>query len=52
VDWLVLNTAVTGTQTVLYEDLEKTEFKPVFFHDGILVLHRVKPGIPNDHDWP
>jgi uncharacterized membrane protein len=52
VDWLVLNTTLTGNQTALYLDLEKTEFKAVFFHDGILVLHRVKPGIPNDHNWP
>ena len=52
VDWLVLNTTLTGNQTALYLDLEKTEFKAVFFHDGILVLHRAKPGIPNDHNWP
>jgi hypothetical protein len=49
---LVLNTTLTGNQTALYLDLEKTEFKAVFFHDGILVLHRVKPGTANDHNWP
>jgi hypothetical protein len=52
VDWLVLNTQITGNQTVLYQDLLKTEFKLVFDKDGILVLHRVKPGVPNDHNWP
>jgi hypothetical protein len=49
---LVLDTAVTGSQTPLYLDLEKTEFKAVFSHDDILVLHRVEPGVPDDHDWP
>ncbi len=52
VDWLVLDTAVTGDQEVLYQDLMRTEFKEVFFKDGILVLKRVRPGVPNDHHWP
>ena len=53
VDWLVLDTSETGNQTALYEALiTKREFKGVFNKDGILVLHRVKPGIPNDHKWP
>ena len=52
VDWLVLNTAVTGTQTVLYERLITTEFRVVFNRDGILVAHRVTPGVPNDHNYP
>ena len=52
VDWLVLDTRVTGNQSVLYETLALREFKVVFNQQGILVLHRVKPGIPNDHNWP
>jgi uncharacterized membrane protein len=52
VDWLVLDTRVTGKQTVLYKTLIKTQFKVVFNEEGILVLHRVRPGIPNDHNWP
>ena len=52
VDWMVLNTAVTGSQAVLYRELMISQFKVVFNEEGILVLHRVRPGIPNDHDWP
>ena len=53
VDWLVLNLVVVApSQAPLYETLEKKEFKVVFDQDGILVLHRVAPGRPNDHDWP
>jgi hypothetical protein len=53
VDWLVLDTSETGNQTALYEALiTKREFKVVFNKEGILVLHRVRPGIPNDHKWP
>jgi uncharacterized membrane protein len=53
VDWLVLDTGVTGNQAVLYEALIiKKEFTAVFNVEGIMVLHRVRPGIPNDHDWP
>jgi uncharacterized membrane protein len=52
VDWLVLDTRAIGNQPMLYKALLKTEFKLVFDEDGILVLHRVRPGIPNDHNWP
>jgi uncharacterized membrane protein len=53
VDWLVLNTDVVSPgASELYEALEKREFKVVFDQQGILVLHRVKPGVPNDHKWP
>lgn len=52
VDWMVLNTGVTGSDTYLYEELLSAQFKTVFDEDGILVLHRVRPGIPNDHNWP
>ncbi len=52
VDWLVLNTAVTGSQTELYQQLARTEFTTVFSRLGIVVLHRVKPGVPGDHNWP
>lgn len=52
VDWMVLNTQLTGSQTALYEDLMRSEFKVVFDQQGILVLHRVRPGVHNDHDWP
>ncbi len=51
VDWLVLDTRVTGNSG-LYEALAIREFKVVFNQQGILVLHRVRPGIPNDHNWP
>ncbi len=53
VDWLVLDTRATGNQAALYQALiVKREFDVVFNEEGILVLHRVRPGIPNDHDWP
>ncbi len=53
VDWIVLDTRTTGNQTALYETLIiRREFQVVFNEDGIMVLHRVKPGIPNDHNWP
>lgn len=52
VDWLVLDTRATQNQAVLYKALIKREFEVVFNEEGILVLHRVRPGIPNDHDWP
>lgn len=52
VDWLVLDTRVTGNQSILYQTLALRQFKVVFNQQGILVLHRVKPGIPNDHNWP
>ncbi len=52
VDWLVLNTGNTGTQAALYETLiVKGEFQTVFSEDGIVVMHRVRPGIPDDHNW-
>jgi uncharacterized membrane protein len=53
VDWLVLDTKATGDQGVLYQALiAKKEFAVVFNEEGILVLHRVRPGVPNDHHWP
>ena len=53
VDWIVLDTRTTGNQTALYETLIiRREFKVVFSEEGIMVLQRVKPGIPNDHNWP
>jgi len=52
VDWLVLDTSVTGDQSALYKDLMKAQFKAVFDRQGILVLHRVAPGVPDDHHWP
>ena len=52
VDWIVLDTQVTGTYTFLYQTLMRTEFKMVFDEDGMIVLHRVRPGIPDDHNWP
>ncbi len=52
VDWLVLDTRATQNQAVLYQALIKREFAVVFNEEGILVLHRVRPGIPNDHNWP
>ena len=52
VDWLVLDTRATGNQAALYEELiAKREFSVVFNEEGILVLHRVRTGIPNDHNW-
>jgi uncharacterized membrane protein len=52
VDWLVLDTRATGNQAALYEELiAKREFSVVYNEKGILVLHRVRPGIPNDHNW-
>jgi uncharacterized membrane protein len=53
VDWLVLNTAVIGPSgTALYRDLEVHQFRQIYDQDGVLVLHRIAPGIPNDHNWP
>jgi len=53
VDWLVLDTRAIGNQAALYEALiAKGEFSAVFNEHGILVLYRVRPGIPNDHHWP
>jgi len=53
VDWLVLDTRAIGNQAVLYKALiARKEFSVMFNVEGILVLHRVRPGIPNDHDWP
>jgi len=52
VDWLVLDTRAIGTDNPLVPALERREFTVVFDQDGILVLHRVRPGVPNDHDWP
>jgi hypothetical protein len=53
VDWLVLDTRALGNQAALYQALiTKKEFSVLFDQEGILVLQRVKPGIPNDHHWP
>ncbi len=53
VDWLVLDTRAMGSQGALYKALiARKEFTVLFNVDGILVLHRVRPGIPDDHDWP
>jgi uncharacterized membrane protein len=53
VDWLVLDTRAIGNQTALYTALiVKKEFSVLFSEEGILVLHRERPGIPNDHNWP
>ncbi len=53
VDWLVLDTRAIGDQAALYQALiAKGEFSTVFDQEGILVLHRVRPGTPNDHHWP
>ncbi len=53
VDWLVLDTRAIGNQADLYQALvAKGEFSQVFDQEGILVLHRVKPGTPDDHHWP
>jgi uncharacterized membrane protein len=53
VDWLILDTRAIGTQAALYQALiAKKEFSVILNQEGILVLHRVRPGIPNDHDWP
>jgi hypothetical protein len=38
--------------TPLYNKLIQTEFRVVFSRDGIVVAHRVVPGVPNDHSWP
>lgn len=52
VDWMVLDTAVLGNQAALVSDLRGSQFRTVLDEDGILVLHRVRPGVPNDHHWP
>ena len=53
VDWLVLDTRAIGNQAALYQALvTRGEFSTVFDQEGILVLHRVRPGTPNDHHWP
>ena len=53
VDWLVLDTRAVGNQADLYQALlAKGEFSQVFDQEGILVLHRVRPGTPDDHHWP
>jgi uncharacterized membrane protein len=53
VDWMVLDTTLTGNQTALYEDLQEDgQFKAVFEEDGILVLQRAHLGVPFDHNWP
>lgn len=53
VDWIVLDKAtLTGAQLGLLEDLERSQFAKVLDEDGILVLHRVRTGLPNDHNWP
>ena len=51
VDWLIIDTrTITGTNP-LYDQLLHREFTAVFDEQGILVLHRIRPGIPNDHHW-
>jgi uncharacterized membrane protein len=52
VDWLVLDTSLDGSQAPLLKALLVREFQLVFNSDGIIVAHRVAPGIPNDHNWP
>jgi uncharacterized membrane protein len=53
VDWLVLDTGAVGNQAALYQTLiVKGEFQTLFSQDGIVVLHRARPGTPNDHEWP
>ena len=52
VNWLILDTSLNGAMTPLYNRLIQTEFRVVFSRDGIVVAHRVLPGVPNDHSWP
>lgn len=53
VDWIVLDTRAIGNQGALYQTLVlRGEFHIVFDQDGVLTLHRVGPGVPNDHTWP
>jgi len=53
VDWMVLDTRTLSTQAALYQTLvAKGEFRIVLDEQGILVLERQRPGVPNDHHWP
>jgi uncharacterized membrane protein len=52
VDWIVLDTTLNGNSRALYDALVAHEFSIVFYRSGIVVAHRVAPGIPNDHTWP
>ena len=51
VDWLIVDTSLNGSSAGLYNTLITTEFSVVFSRDGIVVAHRVMPGVPNNHDY-
>jgi uncharacterized membrane protein len=52
VNWLILDTSLNGSMAPLYAKLIQTEFSVVFDRQGIVVAHRIVPGVPNQHDWP
>lgn len=53
VDWMVLDsTVMSASELGLLDDLRRSQFATVFDSDGIVVLHRVHLGVPNDHNWP
>jgi uncharacterized membrane protein len=53
VNWMVLDTGVVqGSEVGLLADLRRSQFRTVLDEDGILVLRRVRAGVPNDHTWP
>lgn len=51
VDWMVVDTTLLGSQTNLYTELVGREFAVVFSRSGIVVAHRVEPGIPDFHGY-
>lgn len=51
VDWLVLDTSLNGKSAGVYNRLIRRQFAVVFSRDGIVVAHRVAPGVPNDHNY-
>jgi uncharacterized membrane protein len=52
VDWLLLDTALNGDQAKLFKALTAGEFEVVFHRQDIVLARRVRPGVPNDHNWP
>ncbi|GAC1539567.1 MAG: DUF2079 domain-containing protein [Acidimicrobiales bacterium] len=51
VDWMVLDTSLNGDQAKLYNALIAREFAVVFDRSGVVVAHRVQPGVPNFHGY-
>ena len=53
VSWLVLDgTLLASPERALLADLERRQFSLVFDQDEVMVLHRVRAGVPDDHNWP